>query len=306
MYYHGRQHHTGMTSTAFMGDMPAGVQGRDPVFTEAINQKMRVPDRLRVGPEQRGGAEEDRGRQRTEEPPPAYSMHIPDRLALTDAPDMSPRPLFTSSKPGSSAQAGPAWESQYLAWESESFHRDPGQSPLRRSYSDTAFGRTPPGTPTHTKQALHTPSSRSTGHLPQQAPPAAPPPLGLLSPQTMLQAARQLGQQASQRLLQTVTQKYRSRFGGGADPAPPPVVAEPPPHGAELGRKSAMQESWLGQEDESGAVVEFIVLRRQVVKMSRRLAGLERQNAERRQTELVLFSLLLSACLLNGWLWIRR
>ncbi|XP_067084856.1 mitochondrial fission factor-like isoform X5 [Osmerus mordax] len=254
MYYHGRQHHTGMTSTAFMGDMPAGVQGRDPVFTEAINQKMRVPDRLRVGPEQRGGAEEDRGRQRTEEPPPAYSMHIPDRLALTDAPDMSPRPLFTSSKPGSSAQAGPAWESQYLAWESESFHRDPGQSPLRRSYSDTAFGRTPPGTPTHTKQALHTPSS----------------------------------------------------FGGGADPAPPPVVAEPPPHGAELGRKSAMQESWLGQEDESGAVVEFIVLRRQVVKMSRRLAGLERQNAERRQTELVLFSLLLSACLLNGWLWIRR
>ncbi|XP_067084855.1 mitochondrial fission factor-like isoform X4 [Osmerus mordax] len=279
MYYHGRQHHTGMTSTAFMGDMPAGVQGRDPVFTEAINQKMRVPDRLRVGPEQRGGAEEDRGRQRTEEPPPAYSMHIPDRLALTDAPDMSPRPLFTSSKPGSSAQAGPAWESQYLAWESESFHRDPGQSPLRRSYSDTAFGRTPPGTPTHTKQALHTPSSRSTGHLPQQAPPAAPPPLGLLSPQTMLQAARQLGQQASQRLLQTVTQKYRS---------------------------SAMQESWLGQEDESGAVVEFIVLRRQVVKMSRRLAGLERQNAERRQTELVLFSLLLSACLLNGWLWIRR
>uniref|UniRef100_A0A8C8JIZ8 Mitochondrial fission factor n=1 Tax=Oncorhynchus tshawytscha TaxID=74940 RepID=A0A8C8JIZ8_ONCTS len=44
----------------------------------------------------------------------------------------------------------------------------------------------------------------------------------------------------------------------------------------------------------------------QVVKMSRRLAGLEKQNAERRQTELVLFSLLLSACLLNGWLWIRR
>uniref|UniRef100_A0A8K9XM44 SWIM-type domain-containing protein n=1 Tax=Oncorhynchus mykiss TaxID=8022 RepID=A0A8K9XM44_ONCMY len=38
----------------------------------------------------------------------------------------------------------------------------------------------------------------------------------------------------------------------------------------------------------------------------RRLAGLERQNAECRQTELVLFSLLLSACLLNGWLWIRR
>lgn len=44
----------------------------------------------------------------------------------------------------------------------------------------------------------------------------------------------------------------------------------------------------------------------QVVKMSRRVAGLERQNTERRQTELVLFSLLLSACLINGWLWMRR
>ncbi|CAB1352456.1 unnamed protein product [Coregonus sp. 'balchen'] len=67
-----------------------------------------------------------------------------------------------------------------------------------------------------------------------------------------------------------------------------------------------MQDSWMSPDDEGSAAVEFIVLRRQVVKMSRRLAGLERQNAERRQTELVLFSLFLSACLLNGWLWIRR
>lgn len=302
-----------MTSSAFMGDV-SRARGRDPVFTEAINKKMRVPERLRVGPEQRGMEEEEAGRQRTEEPPPAYSMHIPDRLALTDTPDMSPRPLFTSSKRGSSSnlQAGPAWESQYLAWEREPFFREPVQSPLRRSYSDTAFGRTPPGTPTHTKQALHTPTSRSTGRPPQQSasPEPGPLPLGLpaippalLSPQTMLQAARELGQQASRRLLQTVTQKYR--FGQAEQP--PAAVAEaPPPQGVEPGRKSAMQESWLGPEEEGGAVVEFIVLRRQVVKMSRRLAGLERQNAERRQTELVLFSLLLSACLLNGWLWIRR
>uniref|UniRef100_A0A8C8FEX9 Mff-like domain-containing protein n=1 Tax=Oncorhynchus tshawytscha TaxID=74940 RepID=A0A8C8FEX9_ONCTS len=52
--------------------------------------------------------------------------------------------------------------------------------------------------------------------------------------------------------------------------------------------------------------ISTVLSRVQVVKMSRRLAGLERQNAECRQTELVLFSLLLSACLLNGWLWIRR
>lgn len=34
-----------------------------------------------------------------------------------------------------------------------------GQSPIRRSYSDQAFGRSPPVTPTRTKEALHSPSS---------------------------------------------------------------------------------------------------------------------------------------------------
>ncbi|XP_055082560.1 mitochondrial fission factor-like isoform X2 [Periophthalmus magnuspinnatus] len=64
-------------------------------------------------------------------------------------------------------------------------------------------------------------------------------------------------------------------------------------------------ETWSA-EDEGGAVVELIVLRRQVLKMSRRLASLERHNSERRNTEFVLFCLLGSACLLNAWLWIRR
>uniref|UniRef100_A0A8C7JC37 Mitochondrial fission factor n=1 Tax=Oncorhynchus kisutch TaxID=8019 RepID=A0A8C7JC37_ONCKI len=56
----------------------------------------------------------------------------------------------------------------------------------------------------------------------------------------------------------------------------------------------------------SPCITDQRLSRVQVVKMSRRLAGLEKQNTEHRQTELVLFSLLLSACLLNGWLWIRR
>ncbi|XP_021479319.1 mitochondrial fission factor isoform X2 [Oncorhynchus mykiss] len=277
-----------MASSEFRGDVSQVRSGRDTIFSEAINQKMRVPDRLRVGPGMGQRWEEER--QECADCPASYSMHIPDRLSLTDAPDMSPHPLFTSSKQGSALPLGPAWEAQqHSAWnkERDPYMREPVQSPLRRSYSDQAFGRSNPGTPT-CKQAPHTPiSCGGAGCLPQRSSTAAadtlPMPLGLpatlpslLSPQTMLQAAKELGQQASQCLLQTVTQKY-----------------------------SAMRDSWMSP-DEGCAAVEFIVLRRQVVKMSRRLAGLEKQNAERRQTELVLFSLLLSACLLNGWLWIRR
>uniref|UniRef100_A0A673WSL9 Mitochondrial fission factor n=1 Tax=Salmo trutta TaxID=8032 RepID=A0A673WSL9_SALTR len=215
-----------MASSGFRGDVSQVRGGRDPIFSEAINQKMRVPDRLRVGPGMGQRWEEER--QECADCPASYSMHIPDRLSLTDAPDMSPHPLFTSSKQGSALPLGPAWEAQqHSAWnrERDPYMREPVQSPLRRSYSDQAFGRSNPGTPT-CKQTPHTPIS-------------------------------------------------------------------------------AMRDSWMSP-DEGNAAVEFIVLRRQVVKMSRRLAGLEKQNAERRQTELVLFSLLLSACLLNGWLWIRR
>lgn len=303
-----------MSSSGLLGE-PAWPRRPDVVYSEAINQKMRVPDRLRVGPgRSRGGGggedeEEEEERARKDDPPPAYSMHIPDRLSYADAPDLNSRPLFTSGRPASSQSVGLGWEGQRTAWERDIFYREPAQSPMRRSYSDQAL----PGTP---KQGLHghTPSSRGgpDGAPSKRAPavgvsasPLALPPT-LLSPQSVLQAARELGQQASQRLLQTVQQKYRSRFSFQDQPAAPATPEVTTPAHLEHSRKSGLQESWLSPEEEGGTAVEFIVLRRQVVKMSRRLAGLERQNAERRQTELVLFSILLSACLLNGWLWIRR
>ncbi|XP_076836059.1 mitochondrial fission factor-like isoform X2 [Brachyhypopomus gauderio] len=259
-------------------DEASQMRGGDPTFTEVISQRMRVPERLRVGP----GVLPDQLNQTSEDLRPVYSMHVPDRLALTDAPDLSPRPLF--SKQRSTGQASSSSDLQLM--QHGSWHREI-QSPLRRSYSDQAFGRTPPGTPTQPKQTPHSPFQRSVGRASTEcSDPALTTPLeipafpqSLLSPHSMLQVARQLGQQASQRILQTVTQKYSS---------------------------SSMQESCLGSEGESGTAVEFIVLRRQVVKMGRRIVALERQNAEHRQTELVLFSLLLSACLFNGWLWTRR
>ncbi|XP_030010194.1 mitochondrial fission factor-like isoform X2 [Sphaeramia orbicularis] len=264
------------------------VPGRDPAFMEAIDKNMRVPERLSMGPEQHDDGEATR---RWNEPPPAYTMQVPDRLTYTEAPDMSPRPLFGPARLTPSGPAGlePCWETS----SGEVFYRDTLQCPIRRSLSDQSFGRTPPGTPTQLKQGMvvprHPSSSRGSDHplhrrspvvavdpqvQPQpQAPPAAP--LSLLSPQSVLQAARHMGLQASQRLLQTINNRYRA------------------------------MESWSPEEEGSGAV-EFIVLRRQVMKMNRRLAALERHNLERRNTEVVLFSLLISACLLNAWLWIRR
>ncbi|XP_051959613.1 mitochondrial fission factor-like isoform X1 [Xyrauchen texanus] len=287
-----------MASPGYFDDGPP-MRERDPYFTEVISQRMRVPERLRFGPARHMHEPADK---RPEDIPAAYNMHIPDRLALSDIPDLSPRPLF-------SKHTSSMWDLQHGSLDREVYMREPVQSPLRRSYSDHAFGRTPPGTPSYSRQALRSQSPRSVGHPPAvHADPSPPKPLGLpsippdlLSPQSMLQAAKELGQQASQKILQTVTKKYSSRFGYPENHPSQAVEVQP-----DQSRTSASHEFWLSPEEDTGTAVEFMVLRRQVVKMSRRIAGLERQNAERRQTELVLFSLLLSACLINSWLWMRR
>ncbi|MCJ8740567.1 hypothetical protein PDJAM_G00060450 [Pangasius djambal] len=287
-----------MTAPVYFVD---GSPLRDPLFTAVISERMRVPERLRVSQ----AAVEDL-KVRAEGLPPAFSMHVPDRLALTDAPDLSPRPLF--SRDNARGPASSIWNLQHGPGDREAYAREHVHSPLRRSYSDQAFGRTPSGTPTHSK---HSPSARhcagSMPAAPTDSPLTVPQGLGaigpvLLTPQSVLQAARKLGKQASYRILQTVTQKYSSRFGFPENPPPQPLED----HADQALKSSSTQEFWRSPEEESGTTVELIVLRRQMMKMNRRIANLEKQNAERKQSELVFFSLLLSACLINGWLWMRK
>ncbi|GLD47310.1 mitochondrial fission factor homolog B-like isoform X1 [Lates japonicus] len=292
----------------------------DPAFMEVINKNMHVPERLSIGPRQQwpSGEGEEAMRQ-PEETPPAYTMQVPDRLTFTEAPDMSPRPLFSPSRPITCSALGlePCWESP----SGEVFYREAPQSPIRRSYSDQSFGRTPPSTPTLLKQTLalprHPSSSRGSGHplrctaslSAQTTNPQTQEESSLasshscLSPHFILQAARQLGLQASHLLLQIVHQKYR--LSNQENPPPVRVKPEVSASAHVENNKKRTVENW-SPEEEGGAAVEFIILRRQVMKMSRRLAALERHNAERRNTEVILFSLLFSTCLLNTWLWIRR
>lgn len=61
------------------------VPGRDPAFMEAISKNMRVPERLSIGPGQQWrqveeGEDTTRG---PEQPPPTYTMQVPDRLTYT-------------------------------------------------------------------------------------------------------------------------------------------------------------------------------------------------------------------------------
>nr|XP_042717467.1 uncharacterized protein LOC101939053 isoform X4 [Chrysemys picta bellii] len=59
-------------------------------FMEAINQRMQVPNRLKMADESNPLDEE----RKTEELRPSFQMHIPDRLSLAEMMDDSRRPLL--------------------------------------------------------------------------------------------------------------------------------------------------------------------------------------------------------------------
>ncbi|XP_066571379.1 mitochondrial fission factor homolog A isoform X1 [Amia ocellicauda] len=299
-----------MASQVFLGE--EGLRGRcgghDLGFTEVINQQMRVPERLRVAgvPLEEEEEEEEGAREDT---PPSFSMHIPDRISLSDAPDLSPRPLFLphptmrSATQLNSGTMGALSDTPPTSWDRRSADRAQRGS-LRRSFSDCTISRSPLAPPSASKQRLHLHPLRRTG--PPQCPDSPPQtpglPPSLLSPQSVLRSAQELGQQATQRLLQIFRQKYNLRYSFPEHAQTD--ASDGPPSTDHI--KRSVAEQWQSPEAEEGGAVEVIVLRRQVSKMSRRLAGLERQNIEHRRTELLLFSLLLSACVVNSCLWLRR
>ncbi|XP_062440353.1 fetal and adult testis-expressed transcript protein isoform X2 [Rhea pennata] len=62
----------------------------DLLFTEAINQSMQVPNRLKVADGFSPVDEEPT----TEDVPPSFRMHIPDRISLAEIMDAGPRPIL--------------------------------------------------------------------------------------------------------------------------------------------------------------------------------------------------------------------
>ncbi|XP_024921767.1 mitochondrial fission factor-like isoform X7 [Cynoglossus semilaevis] len=217
---------------------------------DVLSHSMRVPERLGVSPRQHWQREED-----GDNVPSLFTMQVPDRLTYTEAPDMSPSPMFNQARTMicGTMSLDPCWE----GGSGEMFCIEALPSPMRRSFSDQNFSRTPPDAPSPLKQALLVPRAPS------------------------------------------------NPFGHKEKPFHPGRTRPKVPASADLENNEVM-DTWSPVEDGGGAAVEFIILRRQVMKMNRRLAALEKNNTERRSTEVILFSVIVSACLLNTWLWVRR
>ncbi|XP_067853028.1 mitochondrial fission factor-like isoform X2 [Heptranchias perlo] len=57
---------------------------------------------------------------------------------------------------------------------------------------------------------------------------------------------------------------------------------------------------------ENFSVMEIVTLRRQLNKLNRRLQLLEQESRDHARKEFVLYSIIIAACFVNSWLWLRK
>ncbi|XP_038604552.1 mitochondrial fission factor homolog A-like [Tachyglossus aculeatus] len=264
-----------MASTLLGGGDPTRPR-YDLDFSEAINQSMQVPARLKVA----GGPGLEDPQETAGDLPPSFHMHIPDRISVAEATEGSLRPLFRQNS-GSTFTSVPVDVSG-------------GLTTLVRAGTTVSRSVVPLG-PAGRLQRERAPGEDSRlslqrakiGHdRPKRGSSPAPvcPPFmqgnRIFCLQNVFQAVWFLGSLLSHRLQAS-------------------LMPQAQPSSQDLG--PALEASL---EDMGGS--EIMAMKKQLYKISRRLQSLEEQCSGWRQKELLLYSMLVSACVVNTWLWMRR
>ncbi|XP_006136352.2 mitochondrial fission factor homolog A-like isoform X1 [Pelodiscus sinensis] len=259
----------------------------DQSFLEAVSQRMQVPRRLKVADESRLLAEE----RDVEALPPSFRMHIPERLSLADMMDMSLRPLLSDQlqqHPSIVVHMPQAPSTQPTA-----FGELPFQDTATRSGAQKRKRLTHHGRPRKERAPSATPPMAVRGtsqkpDWPDTCPPPCPgPPCPLFlqgsriySLQNIFQMVRFLGHLLFQRVKKSAQDQV-------------------PPSSQDAGAASESSLEELGMTD-------MVAMRRQLNKILGRVQTLEEQRTSWQQKELLVYSALVSACLINTWLWLRR
>ncbi|KAM9845400.1 mitochondrial fission factor homolog A-like [Aulostomus maculatus] len=264
-------------------------------YTEGISQRMRIPETLKVA------AENQTGPAPLQQPLPTHSalMQVPERIIVAgddgdprfsrprdldliqsvppmDLLDMKapPRVLTLSEQPLDSLETEQTANSQNNPSQTAHFH---SRSRRERSASDYTSGR-------HSTQI-------SRGDLSVTPSPSAPPVRlcpPLCSPEdaniNLFTAAGFLS------YMQSTTRRAYQQVLDILD---------------DSHRRTHLDLALDINPDESG-LVDASSLRRQIVKLNRRLQLLEEENKERSKREVLLYSATVAFWLINTWVWFRR
>ncbi|KAL3992162.1 dopamine beta-monooxygenase [Sarotherodon galilaeus] len=259
-------------------------------YTEGISQRMRIPEMLKVAPT----AHEDPNLG-SQEVPHSVIMQVPERIVVAGGSDDTqfPRPrdldLIQSTPLETLSLKTPPRvltlnerpldfmeDDQRAAPDSEEL-RPQGRLRRERSASENAAVR-------HNTQLMRNDSA------------ATPSPPAIAHPCPPLTEAEEHNLYSASGVLSFIQSTTRRAYQHVLE-----VLDENPRRLA----LSTYEPSLDGTGDDM-TVVDATTLRRQLIKLNRRLQHLEEENKERTKREMILYSVTVAFWLINTWVWLRR
>ncbi|XP_038605001.1 mitochondrial fission factor isoform X16 [Tachyglossus aculeatus] len=240
-------------------------------YTEGISQRMRVPEKLKVAPP---NADLEQGLDEGM-PNASVTMQVPERIVIAGNNDDIP---FSRPEDLGLIQSTPF---KPLALKTPPRVLTLSERPL--DFLD--LERSVPPTPQTEDEKLHLEEEpcqqqiRAVGRLKRE---------------------RSMSENAVRQNGQLVRNDSMPVLRGGSAAA----TSSNPHHDVRYGL-SNLDTTIEGTSDDM-TVVDAASLRRQIIKLNRRLQLLEEENKERAKREMVMYSITVAFWLLNSWLWFRR
>ncbi|XP_017384619.1 mitochondrial fission factor isoform X8 [Cebus imitator] len=279
-------------------------------YTEGISQRMRVPEKLKVAPP---NADLEQGFQEGV-PNASVIMQVPERIVVAgNNEDVSfsrpadldliqstpfkplalktpPRVLTLSERPLDFLDL----ERPATTPQNEEI-RAVGRLKRERSMSENAVRQ---NGQLVRNDSLVTPSPQQV----RVCPPHMLPEDGanLSSARGILSLIQSSTRRAYQQILDVLDENRRPVLRGGS------AAATSNPHHDNVRYGISNIDSTIEGTSDDLTVVDATSLRRQIIKLNRRLQLLEEENKERAKREMVMYSITVAFWLLNSWLWFRR
>ncbi|XP_068441669.1 mitochondrial fission factor homolog B isoform X2 [Clinocottus analis] len=279
-------------------------------YTEGISQRMRIPEMLKVASQ--GREDPNLGSQ---EVPHSVIMQVPERIVISgDSNDPQfprprdldliqstplenlslktpPRVLTLSDRPLDFLE-----EEQQAAPDSEELRI---QTKVRRERSASENAAARQNTQMMRNDSAATPSPTATVH-PCPTLTVTEEEHSLYSASGVLSFLQSTTRRAYQQVLEVMDENPRSKpsLRGGSASSSNPL------HDSRLALST--YEGTLDAGSDDMTVVDATTLRRQLIKLNRRLQHLEEENKERTKREMILYSVTVAFWLVNTWVWLRR
>uniref|UniRef100_A0A8D2PND5 Mitochondrial fission factor n=1 Tax=Zosterops lateralis melanops TaxID=1220523 RepID=A0A8D2PND5_ZOSLA len=227
-------------------------------YTEGISQRMRVPEKLKVAPQ---NSDLDKDSQE-EFPNASVTMQVPERIVVAGNSEDIP------------------------------FSRPADLDVLQSTSFKPLALKTPP--------RVISLSDRPLDFLDLEKPPQQTPQSEEVRSVGRLKRERSMSENATRQNGQLARNDSMPMLRGGSA-----ATTSSNPHHDNTRYGLSFDTTLEGTPDDM-TVVDAASLRRQIIKLNRRLQLLEEENKERAKREMIMYSITVAFWLLNSWLWFRR